>query len=559
MTATPASPAAVPVTAVEDSDEVIHLDRRAKWLTLGAVLLGMLLGSLDQTIVGTAMPKIVEELNGLQHYAWVITAYLVASTAAMPIVGKISDIFGRKWLYMLGIVLFLAGSMLSGLSQSMAQLIAFRGLQGLGFGFMSPIAMAIIGDIFPPAERGKYQGLMGAVFGLATIVGPGLGGWITDNATWRWVFYVNVPFAIAALVVVFFVLPSHTALHKRHTIDWAGSVALILSVVPLLVAISFGSTQPDNQTSFAWDSWQILGLFAVAAVFALAFIAIELRAKEPTIPLDLFRNRIFTVSAVITFLSTMGMFGAILFIPLFVQDVLGQSATNSGVVLTPMMVGVIAVSIVSGWFLSRTGHYKVIVIAGTGVIAVGLYLLSTMTSTTGNDELVRDMVVLGLGLGTAISTFTIIVQNAFPYERLGVVTSSLAFFRSIGGAVGTALLGSIMNNRFLDQFHAGLHDLPASLQSALAAYSPAALMNATNAQLEAQFAPLGQTGLALARQVETIRAEAFASGISEVFFIGTVLLSVAFVLAWFLKEIPLRRSHVRTAAPTGAAAPVPGE
>jgi len=552
-----------------EGETLVHLDRRAQFLTLGAVMLGMLLGSLDQTIVGTAMPKIVADLNGLQRYTWVITGYLVASTAMMPIFGKISDIFGRKWLYMLGIVVFLAGSMLSGIAQSMEQLIAFRALQGAGAGMMMPISQAIVGDIFPPAERGKYQGLLGAVFGLAVIIGPGLGGWITDNATWRWVFYVNVPFAIAALGVVFLVLPNETALHKRHSIDWAGSLALILAVVPLLMAISFGSTQPDNQSSFAWDSWQILAMFAMAAVFTVSFIAIELRAAEPTVPLDLFRDRIFTNSVVISFFSAVGMFVAILYIPLFVQDVLGHSATNSGVVLTPMMLAAMPVSIISGQILSRTGHYRVLAIVGTAFVAAGLYLFSTMTVATGNDELVRDMVVMGLGLGTGMSLFTIVVQNAFPVERLGVVTSSLYFFRSIGGTVGVALTGSILNTRFTDQFHAGLSSLPAQLQSVVGGYSSALLMNGTRQDLEAAFAKAGPSGAQLAQQVESIRANAFASGISEVFLVGAGLLGIAFVSSFFLKEIPLRKSHDRTGgrgsagatgAPTGTspeAAPRP--
>jgi EmrB/QacA subfamily drug resistance transporter len=529
-----------------EGETLVHLDRRAQFLTLGAVMLGMLLGSLDQTIVGTAMPRIVADLNGLQRYTWVITGYLVASTTMMPIFGKVSDIFGRKWLYMLGIVVFLGGSMLSGIAQSMEQLIAFRVLQGAGAGMMLPIAQAIIGDIFTPAERGKYQGLLGAVFGLAIIIGPGLGGWITDNATWRWVFYVNVPFAIAALAVVFMVLPNETALHKRHSIDWAGSAALILAVVPLLLAISLGSTQPDNQSSFAWDSPQILGLFAMAAFFTISFIVIELRAAEPTVPLDLFANRMFTNSVVITFFSGMSMFLAILYIPLFVQDVLGRSATNSGVILTPMMLAAMPVSIISGQILSRTGHYRVLAIVGTACVAAGLYLFSTMTVATGNDELARDMVVMGLGLGTGMSLFTIVVQNAFPVERLGVVTSSLAFFRSIGGAVGVALLGSIMNTRFMDQFHAGLSALPAQLQSVVGGYSPTVLMNGSNQDLEAAFATAGPSGAQLAQQVESIRVNAFASGISEVFLVGAGLLGVAVVSSFFLKEIPLRESHGRT-------------
>jgi EmrB/QacA subfamily drug resistance transporter len=516
---------------------LVHINRRAQFLTLGAVMLGMLLGSLDQTIVGTAMPKIVNDLNGFQRYSWVITAYLVASTAMMPIFGKISDIFGRKWLYMLGIATFLLGSMLSGLSQSMEQLILFRAIQGLGAGMMTPIAMAIIGDIFPPAERGKYQGLIGAVFGLAVIVGPQLGGFITDNIGWRWVFYVNLPVAILAFAVVFLVFPSHTALHKRHSIDWLGSVALIGSVVPLLMALSLGSTNPDNSNSYAWTSPQIVGLFALAIVFGGAFLWIQSRAAEPTIPLDLFRNRIFNVSMIIVFLTSMGMFGAVLYIPLFVQDVLMQSATNSGLVLTPMMIGVILVSIISGYLMSRTGHYKILAIVGTFGVLVGLYLLSTMTVSTDNGTLVRFMIVLGLGLGSSMALFTIVVQNAFPVDRLGVVTASLAFFRSIGGAVGVAVLGSAMNNRFASEFQTGLQSLPVALRQSLAAANPAQLMNAGDSDLRAQM------GAQAAGAVESVRAAAIAPGIAEIFLIGAGLVAIAFVASFFLKEIPLRKTR----------------
>jgi len=533
--------------AQEPEDGIlVHINRRAQFLTLGAVMLGMLLGSLDQTIVGTAMPKIVNDLNGFQRYSWVITAYLVASTAMMPIFGKISDIFGRKWLYMLGIATFLLGSMLSGLSQSMEQLIVFRAIQGLGAGMMTPIAMAIIGDIFPPAERGKYQGLIGAVFGLAVIVGPQLGGFITDNIGWRWVFYVNLPVAILAFTVVFLVFPSHTAMHKRHSIDWLGSAALIGSVVPLLMALSLGSTNPDNSNSYAWTSPQIVGLFALAIVFGGAFLFIQSRAAEPTIPLDLFRNRIFNVSMIIVFLTSMGMFGAVLYIALFVQDVLMQSATNSGLVLTPMMIGVILVSIISGYLMSRTGHYKILAIVGTFGVLVGLYLLSTMTVSTDNGTLVRFMIVLGLGLGTSMALFTIVVQNAFPVDRLGVVTASLAFFRSIGGAVGVAVLGSAMNNRFASEFQTGLQSLPVALRQSLAAANPTQLMNAGDSDLRAQM------GAQAAAAVESVRAAAIAPGIAEIFLIGAGLVAVAFVASFFLREIPLRKTRHDVPPPSGA-------
>jgi MFS family permease len=303
------------------------------------------------------------------------------------------------------------------------------------------------------------------------------------------------------------------------------------------MALSLGSTNPDNSNSYAWTSPQIVGLFALAIVFGGAFLWIQSRAAEPTIPLDLFRNRIFNVSMIIVFLTSMGMFGAVLYIPLFVQDVLMQSATNSGLVLTPMMIGVILVSIISGYLMSRTGHYKILAIVGTFGVLVGLYLLSTMTVSTDNGTLVRFMIVLGLGLGSSMALFTIVVQNAFPVDRLGVVTASLAFFRSIGGAVGVAVLGSAMNNRFASEFQTGLQSLPIALRQSLAAANPTQLMNAGDSDLRAQM------GTQAAGAVEGIRAAAIAPGIAEIFLIGAGLVAVAFVASFFLKEIPLRKTR----------------
>jgi len=521
-------------------DGLVHISRRARFATLGAVMMGMLLSSLDQTIVGTAMPKIVGELNGLEHYSWVITGYLIASTAGVPIFGKLSDIFGRKWLFMGGIATFLAGSMLAGLSQSMAELIAFRALQGVGAGMMMPISQAIIGDIFTPAERGKYQGLLMAVFGLSTIIGPTLGGFITDNLNWRWVFYVNVPFAVAALAVVFVVLPSHTALHKRATIDWLGSGALIAGVVPLLLALSWGGS------TYPWASPEIFGLIGAALVFGVAFVVIERRAAAPTIPLDLFRNRIFTASVIITFLTSMGMFGAILYIPLFVQAALGDTATGSGLILTPMMLAFIVVSIGSGLFLSRTGRYKVLALVGTAVTTVGMFLLGQMSAATDNGTLVRNMVILGIGLGTSMSLYTIIVQNAFPVQRLGVVTASLAFFRSIGGVVGVAVLGSIMTNRMTTELQSGIATLPPAIAAKLGgiASNPQALMDpSAQAALKAQLATLGSSAPQVATQIATIVRNSVATAVTEVFVIGSALIAIAFVTSLFLREIPLRKTR----------------
>src|SRR5438105_9514697 len=380
MAQTPAG--STTLTAQEPQSLSATVSRQRLVSILIGVLLGMLLASLDQTVVGTALPRIVANLGGLDHYAWVVTAFLLASTVSVPVWGKLSDIYGRRTFFILGMVIFLVGSALAGTSQNMTELIIYRGIQGLGAGGMMPIALAIIGDLFPPAERGKWQGLFVAVFGLSAIIGPTLGGWITDNWGWRWVFYVNMPVGIIAILTAGFVLPKLVT-RREHIIDYLGSVTLVAGTVPLLLAFSWAGTQ------YAWDSWQIIGLFAFSVVMLIIFVLIETRAAEPIISPRLFKNSIFVVSVIATFLVSAAMFGAILYLPLFVQGVLGDSATNSGIVLTPMMIGFMISSIVGGQLLSRTGRYKILAMGGFIVGAVGMFLLSRMTVSTSEEEVVR--------------------------------------------------------------------------------------------------------------------------------------------------------------------------
>src|SRR5213080_1072771 len=430
-----------PVAAQEYRPLSATVSRQRLILIIIGVLLGMLLAALDQTIVGTALPRIVANLGGLEHYAWVVTAYLLASTVSVPIYGKLSDIYGRRLFFMAGMVIFLAGSALAGTSQNMTELIIYRGIQGLGAGAMMPIAMAIIGDLFPPAERGKWQGLIVAVFGLASIVGPTLGGWITDNWGWRWVFYVNMPVGVLAILTAGIVMPKLVT-RRQHIIDYLGVVTLIAGTVPLLLAFSWAGTQ------YAWGSWQIISLFSFSVVMLITFFLVEMRATEPIISPQLFKNSIFTVSTIAMFLVSAGMFGAILYLPLFVQGVLGNTATDSGLVLTPLMLGFMFSSIVGGQLLSRTGRYKILAMIGFTIAAIGMFMLSRMTSSTSQSEVVRNMLVTGLGIGVMMSLFTIVVQNAFPYRQLGEVTATLTFFRSIGSTVGVAVMGTIMTNGF---------------------------------------------------------------------------------------------------------------
>ncbi len=507
------------------------------------LLLGMMLSALDQTVVGTAMPHVIAELGG-QNISWVYTSYLLASTVGVPIYGKLSDIYGRRVFFIGGMVLFLLGSALSGASQDMTQLIIFRGIQWVGAGALMPIAQAIIADIFPPAERGKWQGLFMAVFGFATIIGPLLGGWITDNWGWRWVFYVNMPVGAVAIVTAGVTMPRIIS-NIRHKIDYFGSALLVLWSAPLLLALSWGGSQYD------WNSWQILGLLIGAGLMLLAFLLVESRAAEPIISLRLFKSSIFTVSTITTFLLAAGMFGAILYLPYFVQDALGQSATNSGVILTPMMLGFIVSSVIGGQLLSRTGRYKIIALFGFTVASIGMMLLSTMTVATTNAELVRNMVVTGLGIGVMMSLFTIVVQNAFPPRQLGEVTATLTFFRAMGSTIGLAVLGSVLTNSF-----AG--NLRANMPAALKPYIPVDKLTSigssqSNASgLQAQFAHFGSQGPALFAQLMEAIKVSFASAISEVFMIGAAMMVLAFIITLFLREIPLRKSNAHTPAENSA-------
>ena len=516
------------------------LSRRRIAAVIIAVMLGMLLSAVDQTVVGTAMPRIIADLNGLQHYAWVATAYLLASTASMPIWGKLSDAFGRKRFFILGMAIFMVGSALCGQAQGMTELIAFRALQGLGAGAMMPISQAIIGDIFPPAQRARWSGVLMSVFAVATIIGPLLGGWITDNYSWRWVFYVNLPVGIAALTAAVVALPGHVSLHK-HRIDYSGATLLVAAAVPLLLAFSWAGSE------YAWGSWQIVSLFAFSGVMWVAFLLREARAAEPVINPRLFRNSIFRVSALASMLQSAAMFGAIMFLPLFVQGVQGKSATNSGIILMPMMLGAMVTSIGAGQILSRTGRYKWLVVSGFACVTIGAFLLSRMGVATSSAMLAVNMVVMGLGLGISMSSFTVIVQNQYPSHRLGEVTGGLQFFRSIGGTVGMAIFGTILNN----QFHAAmLKNLPTPLQkltdgagAALLDNPQVLLSESAKTKILAAFARFGPQSEKLFAQFMGAVRHSLQMAISDIFVLAAIVGVVGLIVVLFLREDPLRRTH----------------
>lgn len=531
----PGSPISGEVAAKAGPQGFHNLDRRQVFITLAGVMLAMFLSSLDQTIVGTALPQIIADLKGFEHYTWVATAYLLTSTAMMPIVGRLTDMYGRKWFYIVGIIVFLLGSALCGLSQNMNQLILFRGFQGIGAGVMMANAFIVIGDLFPPSERGKYQGLIMAVFGLSSIIGPLLGGFITDHISWHWIFYVNLPLGIPVIAAFIRFFPSIQPVRVKHQLDYLGMATLVLTVVPLIMGLSWVGV-------YDWGSPHVIGSLAAAGAMVVVFLAVESRAAEPIIPLGIFRNRVVSVAMTARFGIGMGMFGVIIFVPLFFQFVLGQSATNSGIILMPMMLGMVVASTLSGQIVSRFGgHYRILAITGLAITSVGMYLMSRMTPDTTYGRALLNTAVTGVGMGMSLPLFIIAVQNAVPYRIMGVATSSVQFFQSIGQAVGLAVFGSIMANRFAsnvmgNDFIAGLH-LPQESLSKLTA-NPEALMDPRAlADLQTQFGPQ------IAGQFLQAIKECLTLAITDVFFIGTMVIAAAFVVTLFLKEVPLRRSH----------------
>jgi EmrB/QacA subfamily drug resistance transporter len=492
--------------------------RRSVLVSIGALLLGMLLAALDQTIVSTALPTIVSELGGLDHLSWVVTAYMLAATAATPLWGKLGDQYGRKKLFQAAVVIFLIGSALCGTAQNMPQLIGFRALQGLGGGGLMVLSMAIVGDIVTPRERGKYQGLFGAVFGVTSVLGPLLGGFFTEHLSWRWVFYINLPIGVLALLVIAAAL--HIPVRRtKHTIDYPGTF-LIASVATCLVLVaSLGGT------TWAWGSAQIIGLVVLAVVLLVAFVAAERRAAEPVLPLKLFRMRTFTLVAVISFVIGFAMFGAMTYLPTFLQVVHGITPTMSGVHMLPMVFGLLITSTGSGQIVSRTGRWKVFPIAGTALTVVGLLLLHLLSENSSTWTMSLCFVVFGAGLGLVMQVLVLIVQNSVGYEDLGVATSGATFFRSIGASFGVAVFGTVFTNRLTGKLEDALsgRSLPPGVDAGALSADPRAI---------------GRLPTDLRPSV----LSAYSTSITDVFLYAAPVVLVAFVFTWFLKEEPLRGS-----------------
>jgi EmrB/QacA subfamily drug resistance transporter len=551
-------------------DPALGLSQRQKLEILGAVLLGLFLVALDQTIVGTALPRIVTDLGGNDLYTWVVTIYLLTSTITVPFYGKLSDLYGRRPMLMIGISLFLVGSVLSGLSQEMWQLILFRGIQGLGAGALFPIALAVIGDLFTPAERGKYQGLFGAVFGISFLIGPGLGGFLTDSVSWHWIFFVNLPIGIISLFVIWRLLPTIKRSGASRTFDYLGAIVFTVAIGFLLVGLT-------NKQAGDWTELTVGGFIAIGLLGSALFAFIESRAKEPIVPLDLWRNRTYASSIISTFLVSFGFFGAIIFLPRWFQVVRGESATSSGYLIFPMLIGLIGSSIVAGALVSRTGKYKAIVISALVAMTVGIALMTQLRADTEYPVLFLWMFVAGLGIGPTLSVFTIVVQNAVAFSKLGVATSNLTFFRQIGGSVGLAIAGT--------QFGSALRDgLPSQTDPvfvSMAAQAPAVARPQID-QFHAMFNQLIQSGQGIDLNNQTGVGQSFGSvilqqvpaafqsvvqpfvvqfdqafnnamslAIAQTFWIAVAASLAGLAAAFFMRELPLRSER---GAPAPAAA-----
>jgi EmrB/QacA subfamily drug resistance transporter len=494
-----------------------EIGKRRVRVIIGALLLGMLLAALDQTIVATALPTIAGDLHGLSELSWVVTAYILASTASTPLWGKLGDLYGRKRFFQAAIVIFLIGSVLSGISQTMGQLIAFRALQGIGGGGLMIGAQAIVGDVVSPRDRGRYQGVFGAVFGVTSVLGPLLGGFFVDNLTWRWVFFINLPLGAVALVVTAAVLPDAPQ-RISHVIDYLGTVLLAGAATSLVLLTTLGGT------TYAWSSAPIYALAVLGVVLIVLFVLVERRAAEPVLPLRLFRNRVFSVSSMVGFVVGFAMFGAITYLPQYMQVVKGQSPTSSGLQLLPLMAGLLLTSMGSGILISRWGRYKVFPVAGTAVMTLGMWLLSHLAVDTSPLHYTVYMFVLGVGIGGVMQVLVIAVQNIVPYRDLGVATSGVTFFRSIGGSFGTAVFGAIFANQLtgnLAHYLAGTPVPPGF--DAEAGASPAALD---------RLPPAVHSGF----------VQAYAASLHTVFLSAVPVAGVAFLLTWLLKEVPLRET-----------------
>lgn len=517
----------------------VELNRRQLVGTVAGLLLTLLLVAVDQTIVGTAMPRIIMQLNGFDRYPWVTTAYLLTSTIAVPIFAKLSDMYGRKPFLLSGNIVFVLASALCGAAgeiphlpgDGMSQLILFRGIQGIGAGMAVALMFTIIGDIFAPAERARYQGLFAAVYGMASIVGPTIGGWITDQLSWRWTFYVNLPVGALAAAAIFLELPHFRPHGVRRIIDWWGLITLIACLIPLLLALTW-------VTDYGWTSPRVAGLLSFALLMLGVFLFCERRAAEPFLPLSLFREPIIAVSSIAVFILGLGIFGVVLYVPLFMQGVMGVSATRSGSLLTPLLLAAVVGSMATGQVISKTGRYRWIAIFGVSLAAIGMWLMALMDKNATNSQVVRNMIIAGFGLGIMQPIYTLVVQNMAPAAQRGAATASTQFFRSIGSTLGVAVFGSVLLTIFHRDFQQNIP--PGTPAIALVPFKNPLLVEQFRSRLETAFGQYpGGTAL-LHRLLYNVR-NALVHGLHAIFVIGALLMMVGVAVNLFLREVPLRK------------------
>ncbi len=546
-----------PVKSIADQND--RLRGFALATVLIAIMSTLLLSALDQTIVGTALPHIIADLHGFDRYTWVATAYLLTSTTMTPIVGKLSDQFGRKWFLIVGVIIFLAGSALSGASQTMNQLILFRGFQGIGAGVMMALVFTLVGDIFAPAERARWQGLFSAVFGLASVIGPFLGGYISDNFSWRWVFYVNLPLGILALIMLLIWLPSNiSARTAARNIDFGGALTAAGATVCLLLGLTWG-----GQT-YPWNSPQVIGTLVASGVLYIAFIIIERLVPEPILSLNLFRSQVFASGALLALLSGVALFATVFYLPLYVQGVLGQAATNSGVITTPLVLTLAIGAAIVGQIIARIGRYQIIAIIGAVIMVGGNYLLTLMGTATSTLEVTRNMVVLGLGIGMVFPVLTLATQNAIPRNMLGTGTATITYLRSLGATLGVAVIGTVVNNTLVSELPkhlpAGASQLPSTVlasatnQQVLVSASTRASITAqvvqgavSQATANVPAGPLyNSIAASVTQQTTTLMQgifeaarQSFATGLQYGFYVAFGIAVLSLIVTFFLKDIPL--------------------
>ncbi|WP_137789932.1 MDR family MFS transporter [Bacillus sp. E(2018)] len=520
-----------------------HLEMRRKVIIMLSIMSAMLFAALNQTIVGTSLPKIIADLGGIEYYSWVFTIFMLTSSITAILVGKLSDIYGRKPFILLGIGVFTAGSLLCGISESIFELILYRGVQGFGGGMIMSTAFTAVGDLFPPRERGKWQGIMSSVFGLASVFGPTLGGYIVDHFHWHWVFWIFLPFGLVAFAAIYFLFPS-VQRKEKESIDYTGSLLLTLTMVPLLLSFTWAGNQYD------WASPEIIGLFTVTIVAFFLFVLTEKRVSSPVLPLDMFKNKVFTVSNIIGFFLGAGMFGSIMYMPFFIQGVMGTSATKSGFVMMPLTLAMVAGSTISGQIITKTGKYKKLAMLGLFIMVSGMTSMHFMDTQTTNTTAIFNMILVGSGLGIAFPIFTLTVQNAIEHKYLGVATSSVQLFRQLGGTIGVSIMGSVMNNSLADHFNKESQKLVASSPSVTPEMgeqikelaNPQVLLN-QDAVIE-KFSALPPESLNVIKQVLGILRESLSYALNGVFLTGAIVIGTAFILTFFfLKEIPLRTSN----------------